>query len=282
MSQTTTGDVQFDLVGGASPVILVPTFVNDRGPYNFLFDSGATHSTISPELASSLGIHPGSGVQVFGAGGAVQLSFTQVRSIAVGSARQEMPQVFIAGDLERIGATIKVRVDGLIGFDFMKDFRVTLDYQRNVLRLEQVPESRDGNNHSADILFLLTPADPFMLLQAFVNGQGPFPFALDTGAGRTVLATELAQRLNIRSDAGKAGLGLGGNMEVTRATLESLTVGDATVRNHAAIVGAFLDAISTAAGAKLDGIIGNNFLNQFRVTIDYPQRRLVLAAPLSH
>ncbi len=36
-------------------------------------------------------------------------------------------------------------------------------------------------------------------------------------------------------------------------------------------VGAFLAMLSEAVGTKLDGIVGYNFLNQFRVTIAYPQ-----------
>ena len=50
---------------------------------------------------------------------------------------------------------------------------------------------------------------------------------------------------------------------MSRARLDSLTVGDATVRDHSVVIGGFIDAISKAAGAKMDGIIGNNFLNQF-------------------
>jgi hypothetical protein len=43
----------------------------------------------------------------------------------------------------------------------------------------------------------------------------------------------------------------------------------------------FLDMLSTAVGAKLDGIIGYNFLNLFRVTIDYPRTTLNFAPPSS-
>jgi len=62
-----------------------------------------------------------------------------------------------------------------------------------------------------------------------------------------------------------------------RAALDSLMVGDAIVRDHIVVIGGFIDAISTAAGAALDGVIGSNFLNQFLVALDYPQSRLRLA-----
>ena len=42
--------------------------------------------------------------------------------------------------------------------------------------------------------------------------------------------------------------------------------------------GEFLKTLTVAIGTKLDGIIGHNFLDQFKVTIDYPRKALELAA----
>lgn len=124
---------------------------------------------------------------------------------------------------------------------------------------------------------MLTQSDPFILLEAFVNGQGPFPFTVDTAAGRSVMGPELADRLNVRAEKACVGAGVGGQIPLSRSRLDSLTVGDASVRNHAVVIGGFIDAISTAAGAKTDGIIGNNTLSQFHLTLDYPQSRLSFA-----
>lgn len=57
--------------------------------------------------------------------------------------------------------------------------------------------------------------------------------------------------------------------------VESLAIGTAKLENlHVAI--ADLNALSQAAGVKLEGIIGYNFLKSFRVTIDYPKGLLRL------
>jgi len=47
-------------------------------------------------------------------------------------------------------------------------------------------------------------------------------------------------------------------------------VGTAAVHDHAIGAGEFLEMLSAAVGTRLDGIIGHNFLNQFKVTINYP------------
>jgi predicted aspartyl protease len=274
------GEINFQVIGPTAQVILVLGHVNGIGPYNFILDSGATHCLISPEIATNLGIQLESQEEAVGAGGAVQLSRASVRSLALGSVHQENTQVVITHDLERIGAALKLTVDGAIGFSFMKDFCVTIDYQRKVLCFARPSDGPDEANPSASFIpFTLAPAEPLVLLQASVNAQGPFQFIVDTAAGRTVISPRLADRLNVRSEKAIVGAGVGGQIPLSRATLDSLTVGDATVRDHVVVIGGFIDAISSAAGAEMDGIIGNNFLNQFHVTLDYPRSRLKFAPP---
>jgi predicted aspartyl protease len=280
MSQTMTDDTRFTLTGGKAPLVLVPTYVNEQGPHNFILDTGAAYSAISPELASRLGIDAESSEQGSGAGGAVQMSLARASSMSVGSARQMNAQLFISNDLEACGAGLKAQVDGLIGVSFLKDFRVTIDYGQNVLRLERGSEGWTANTDgTAPMPFTLAAATPIIVVQAAVNGQGPFAFCLDTGAGRTVLSPELAERLDIRNTEATRGAGVGGEMQITRATVDSVSLGEAVVQRHIVIIGAFMEAISAAAGTKLYGIIGHNFLNQFQVTIDYPQNRLTLVVP---
>ncbi len=280
MSQTMSEFTQFTLAAGGSPLIMVPTYVNGRGPYNFILDTGSAQTLISSGLASSLGVHSESEEKAFGAGGAVQISLACVDSIAVGSARQKNAQVAITNEFEQIGAALKAQVDGNLGFSFMKDSRLTVDYQRNVLRLARASDNHDENSHdTTTVPFTLASAEPLIVVQAVVNEQGPFQFALDTGAGRTVLTPELAERLNIGATKEIKGAGLGGKVQLTGATVDSLSLSGATVRDHDVVVGAFIHTISAAAGTKLEGIVGHNFLNQFLLTIDYPQNRLTLVVP---
>jgi hypothetical protein len=228
-----------------------------------------------------MGIQAKSEEQAFGAGGSLRMPLARVSSIAIGAARQEEVRVCISDDLEAIGAAIKTKVGGLIGFDFMMNFRVTIDYQQSVLHFALSAENDDRNGRSAvKVPFTLTPAEPLMLVQVSVNNGGPFQFILDTAASRTVVTPGLIDDLKIDVDPGIAGAGMGGKLETRRATLKFLSVGSTTVRDIRVVVGTFLDAISAAIGAKVDGIIGNDFLRQFRVTMDCPGHLLVLEQPV--
>lgn len=265
--------IPFRLAGSQNPLILLPVHVNDKGPYEFILDTGASHSLVSPELAEILGVKPETEQQAMGAGGSVKLGLAHVASIAVGATRQSNVQVAITDELKRIGKAIQSRVDGDLGFDFLKDFRLVIDYRAGTLGFLPKLDINNDSRLTTSIPFALAAVQkPLILVQTMVNEHGPFQFALDTGASRTMLSSELADRLAIEIVEDSPGLGVGGQVKVLGGKVRSVAVGTAVARDHAVGVGDFLSMLSAALGTKLDGIIGYNFLNQFRVTIDYPNR----------
>src|ERR1700678_1599021 len=130
-------DVSFRLAGGQNPLILVPVYVEGKGPYEFILDTGAYRCLLSPELSSSIGIQPGSQQQATGIGGAINMSSARVSSLTVGTASQENIEVAITAELSRLGDAVQTKVDGVLGSNFLKNFRVSLDYARGVVRLDR-------------------------------------------------------------------------------------------------------------------------------------------------
>jgi predicted aspartyl protease len=261
--------VRFQLVGKSNPLILVPAFADESGPHEFLLDSGATRSMLSQELASRLGTEQESLDDAFGAGGSRQLGFGTIKALRVGPAAQEGLTLGIADDLAAIGDALNVRVDGLIGFDFIKNFRMTIDYRQQIIVFDS--NLQNGGMHLPSlnaVRFELTPKEPLMLVATYINDRGPFQFVVDTAAGKTVIAQDLIERIGIAVQDRKAGMGFGGNFELARATLDSVRLSDIVVYSLPVITGPFLNAIGSSLGAKVDGIIGNDFLRKFpKVTI---------------
>src|SRR5262245_53617013 len=95
-------EVGFRLAGAENPLILVPTHVNGRGPYEFILDTGAGMSLLAPRLAGELGIVSSGAREGRGAGGRVQLAITRVESLAIGEARSGGMPVGITADVDRI------------------------------------------------------------------------------------------------------------------------------------------------------------------------------------
>ncbi|HKQ99401.1 MAG TPA: aspartyl protease family protein [Pyrinomonadaceae bacterium] len=282
-------EVKFRLAGGAQPLILVPASVNESEPHEFILDTGAGISLLTPELAERFGVAATDSKEAMGVGGKVTISLGVARLLEVGESRVENIQVAITDELHRIGAVIGARVEGNIGYNFLKEFSLTIDYQSSTLSLTRVSKEASGAGAAAagmratataaraELKFKLAhPSKPLILLPVFIDGGGPYIFATDTGASSTVVSPELAEMLGIhRTDIPEV-TGAGGAMQASTGVLRSLGVGDALVENLPVVIVPSLGMISQAVGTKLDGIIGYNFLKEFRVTIDYPNETLRL------
>jgi predicted aspartyl protease len=193
-------------------------------------------------------------------------------------------QVAISSEIQRIAAVIENTVDSILGFDFLKDLVLTIDYQQSVFHL--APPLEGGNEYATRsdnsiYLRLASASKPLILVPATVDGQGLFQFVLDTGASRTMLSSKLVSSLGITTTEGGPVTGGGGQIKILAGRVNSLAVGHATVRDHAIGAGEFLNMLSTALGTQLDGIVGYNFLREFRIILDCPCSTLGLVPVLA-
>lgn len=273
--------VKFRLAGGAQPLILLPVEVNGEGPFEFILDTGAGTSLLSSELGEKLRVKVIGSKQGQSAGGAVSVSLAKVSSLAVGSAKLEDVDVGLV-DLSHIGKTIGAKIDGDLGYNFLKHFRLTLDYRNNEMRLDDPRRFELAGPSSAVTevaMRLASPAKPLILVDVYANGRGPFQFAIDTGTSTTAITPELAKQLGVASSPIVPATTGGAQVDVTAGVLPSFQVGGARIEQMAVVVADFFTMLSKAAGAKLDGIVGYNFLRNYKVALDYPNETLSLFTP---
>jgi hypothetical protein len=122
-----------------SNLLLLPLEVNGKRG-NFIVDTGAVTTVLSHSMAAQLGIDantPGAKVNmgIAGVGGfeGVVLKVPNVTFKTPKNA-EEFPQV-VAIDLKNISKTIGTEVAGIVGYDFLSGYRVTLDYNAAELQL---------------------------------------------------------------------------------------------------------------------------------------------------
>jgi len=98
----------------------------------------------------------------------------------------------------------------------------------------------------------------------YINGQGPFRLVLDTGASHSGVTERVAQSLGIPLDASPPVMlrGVTGSAEVPTIRVDSLTVGDLTLRP--AVLPIVIDALGGA-----EGILGTEGLEDKRIYIDF-------------
>jgi predicted aspartyl protease len=114
-----------------------------------------------------------------------------------------------------------------------------------------------------------------LVVQATINGKGPYHFVLDTGAGITVLTPDLAKRLASKSTGNDVANGMGGKaVQITTTSLDRVSVGAATQTNvAAATIPLPLDLTYQGRYGTIDGIIGYSFLRHYVTTIDIAHHR---------
>jgi predicted aspartyl protease len=267
----------FRLAGGAQPLILLPVRVNDRGPFDFILDTGAGTSLLSKELAKQLGLKIIGSKDGQSAGGKVSVSLAKVDSLKVGEAKVNDLDVGIV-DLSHIAKTIGTKIDGDLGYNFLKYFRVAIDYRDCEIRFDDPKRvERFGRGAKTEVAIrFANAAKPLILVDVYANGRGPFQFAIDTGTSTTAITPELAKQLEVKgSPVGPVTTGAA-HVDVTAAQLATFQVGGSKIDNLAVIVADFFAMLSQAVGVRLDGIVGYNFLRSYKVVIDYPGELLSL------
>ena len=273
--------LKFRLAGGVQPLILLPVEVNGQGPFEFILDTGAGTSLLSSELGQKLHLKILGSKEGQSAGGAVSISLARLSSLAVASMKLDDVDVGVV-DLSQIGKTVGAKIDGDLGYNFLKHFRITLDYRKNEIGFDD-PKRFEPAGRSRAItevaLRLARPAKPLILVDVYIHGRGPFQFAIDTGTSTTAITAELAKQLGMaNSPIGPVTTG-GAQVDVTAGILPSFQIGGARIDNLPVIVADFFTMLSNAIGTKLDGIVGYNFLRNYKVALDYPNETLSLFNP---
>jgi predicted aspartyl protease len=149
----------------------------------------------------------------------------------------------------------------------------------NVAMLEsfkdQTPYELHANGASTRVKFVKT--DPLPLVNVRVNDGKEVTFFIDTGGSEVTLDTDFAKELGVPQFGAVQGTFSGGqHSEVGLGRIESLTLGDWTIKNLPTAM-LPLRQLSQGFGVKqIDGIIGTTLFYHFLATMDYSHGELVL------
>jgi predicted aspartyl protease len=130
--------VEFKLVSSDKPIIMVKAKINSKGPFNFAIDTGACVTAISKQTAKKLGISQNPSIPKKGHGccGNIDMSLVPVKSVQVNDVKVKNLQVALI-DLSVISGGLGIEVEGIIGYSFMKDYRVIIDYPSRKIYFEK-------------------------------------------------------------------------------------------------------------------------------------------------
>lgn len=132
---TPRGAIRFR-ISPSRPLLMVEVEVNGRGPFNFALDTGASFCVITPDTARAIGLAlEGEQPTAVGAGGRIEAGFAKLASFQLGSHKVRNLGAAVMA-LDAVEQQLGVKIAGLVGYNFLKRFVVTLDYPGGFLRLK--------------------------------------------------------------------------------------------------------------------------------------------------
>ncbi|HEX5352805.1 MAG TPA: aspartyl protease family protein [Rhodanobacteraceae bacterium] len=116
-----------------------------------------------------------------------------------------------------------------------------------------------------------------LLVEAKINGKGPFPFILDTG-GHAILTPQTAARIGLKSAGAGRSFGAGsGSTALSYARVDKLQLGGAEIDNQSFLVLPLPPVVTDLGdGAPIAGVLGLEVFERFAVTLDFDKQQMVL------
>lgn len=251
----------------------VPVRIGEKGPFRFLIDTGSQNTVVATSLAQELALKPDGRSLVIGIAGSQMADTVLLDEIGLG---RRSYYDLTAPLLERadIGA------DGIIGLDGLQGQRVLMDFQRNMIAVDE-PRRMGGNDGFEIVVTARKRSNQLIMTDARIDGVR-VAVIIDTGAESTIGNRALQQALSSRNastaraeltsvtgDRVMADIGFGRNLRLGKMNLSNLPL-------------VFTDTPAFAA-LKLDRrpaiLLGMRELRVFqRVAIDFTTRRVLFDA----
>jgi predicted aspartyl protease len=113
-----------------------------------------------------------------------------------------------------------------------------------------------------------------IIVPVSINGSGPYDFLLDTGAEKSMVDRKLADELALPRVGEKTVVGALASMAMSVVHVNSLSVAGASVSEGDIFSS---DSVATVSG-KVRGVLGEDFLRNFDLLLDYRHQAIELSS----
>jgi predicted aspartyl protease len=249
-----------------------------------LLDTGADPSIVEIGTAKSVGLKiAASGQQGSGGGTGDNLAYeTSLPLVQLGGLTASNVDA-LAMDLSKLSSALGRPISGVLGYSLLKTRIVQIDYPNlRVLFFASAPScARTARPHSPRCTTLsFRYKDDILASGVTVDGK-PVTTNVDTGSNSNFQLTPAAvDKLGLSEDVALAhasnSVGFNGNLKNREGAVRNVKVGTISVNDPTVV---FFGKGMGMDKEPWDLRIGNAFLKNFVVTLDYPHGRITLAAP---
>lgn len=276
VSTDVVSEVPFEIFG--QNIFIKVKINNNPKEYTFIFDTGSSSVIISKEVASELGNFKMSTETIINDAVDASQKAKEIRlkSLNVCNTKVENCKVIVV-DLS-IFKTFGIKVDGILGNNFLKFFQVKIDYEKKLLTLSSNPDIILKSNQGYKVkLFFQEGLISTQLQVGPTDSSNSWLIQraiIDTGASgdeylhlpfNCMERIKLELNSNLIKSIGFGGGGLFGESEAIYSRLSTMELGGLKVNNI---------PIQFSLGKRI--YITNKFLSHFIVMINYPKSEMFL------
>ena len=268
------------LTGGV--MLLKAKFNNIPDSFNFILDTGSGSISLDSTTAEKYAIpHEPSGRYMYGIAGVRKVDYSKNNSLMFPGLKVDSLDFYI-NDYEILTNVYGIKIDGIIGYSFLSRYIVKVDFD-SLKILVYTPGSIKYPPHG----LLLHPTLRGLPIVPLVIKETRTVIAnyyFDTGAGLCFLISKQFNNdssilLRRRKPVSTKVQGLGGKAQMHLTVIKKVQIGKYKFRKVPTYI--LDDEFRLFSNSSLAGLIGNDILRRFNLTINYPQKEIHLL-PNSH
>ncbi|HEV2700599.1 MAG TPA: aspartyl protease family protein [Steroidobacteraceae bacterium] len=168
--------------------IWAPVYLNGKGPFRLVLDTGASHSAVISQVAAELGLPPSGAILLHGVTGSATVGYVTVNTFVVGDMESHDEMLPIVPDA--LGGA-----DGVLGTQGLSDKRIYIDFMHDKISIMHSHMTRAETGFAT--IPLTRTANGLLEVKAFVRGIRVNAI-IDTGGQATVANLALLEALETR------------------------------------------------------------------------------------
>jgi aspartyl protease/PDZ domain-containing protein len=274
-------EIPFEL---ANRHIILKVKIDGSRPLSFILDTGDQYAIVSLDRAKELGLKLNGEVRMGGAGAVRQTgAFVQGSSFTIPGFDGFSQPVSLALPIGKMASGLGQDFDGIIGFDFINEFVLELDYQARVIRLhdkDKFTYSGPGENIPIDLKSRNAPGHPIMDAEVIWDGGAPVKgkYVLDIGSSLALaLYSPFVNEHRLLGPSRKTikafGAGAGGEVNARLGRVSEIKIGKFRISNPVTLFSE--DTAGAFADSALAGNVGAQIASKFKLFFDYGRSRII-------
>lgn len=264
-------------------LIIIPLYINGKGPYNFLLDTGVGQLIITDTtITQGMDLSKAKTLRVvgYGLGEGVDAAMTRNITASIGrSVIKGIPTAVFKTDVFDLSSYLGIKIHGILGYYFYNSFVVRINYGTNQITFYQ-PESGikiKGTRLPMKIVnakpyinaIVDMPGMPNTNIRLLVDNGSSHPLMLESIHNMPFPLPKVTIPANL-------GVGISGEIEGAMGRIDTLKIMNFTF-NH--VLSGFPDFSTERTedeGYQRNGTLGAEVLKHFLVTFDYQNEALYL------